>query len=493
MDGIGYLLRNQIRPGGTADVYWGLFTLGLSLAVVLGYCVIAFKWFFQFKLSERAGARSALARLRTIVICCALLGLVFIAFNLARFRLMWWIYDVMLVIVAIYTWRFAVRMRGLGLMDERLAEMAELEQSVERYRDIAELLPHMVWTATAEGRVDYSNQRWTEYAGEHKTWLDAVHDDERAQVRESWEQSVRQRGAFDREVRLGGRGQFRSFVVRATPIFHGEAVKWLGACADIEDQRRLAAEQQLLARQKAFFLNALSHDLRAPLNNIALNAHLLKGDARDEEEVETVNTIVENAAAAGELLTTLLEYASAGHEFNAVETVSIPHMLDLVRRRFLPLVAKKGLYLRVVEGDELTCDTDRHKLDRILSNLVDNAVKYTQHGGIELSARDAGDKIALCISDTGSGVPPDSAARLFDEFYQVDNQERDRSKGFGLGLAICKSLARQLGGDVRLVRTGHGGSCFEITIRDERAGRRGRLGSQEGDRTNPATAGLCRA
>src|SRR5437588_4271553 len=131
------LLRNRVQPGGYSDVYWGIFTIVLSTAVVIGYGVIAFKWFFQFKLSERAAARSALARLRVIVSACAILGVAFVAFNLTRFRLMWRIYDLMLVLLVCYTWCFAVRMRGLGLVDERLAQMAELEQSVERYRDIA--------------------------------------------------------------------------------------------------------------------------------------------------------------------------------------------------------------------------------------------------------------------------------------------------------------------------------------------------------------------
>ena len=472
MDLLQYLLRGHLRPGGYKEVYWGAFTIALSTAIAVGYGVIAFKWFFQFKLSKRAEAGMALARLRTIVVWCAVLGLAFVAFNLLRFQLIWRIYDLMLVLLAGYTWLFAARMKGLGLVDEGLARMTELEESVRRYRDIAELVPHMVWTATADGRVDYSNQRWTEYAGEGRTWIDVVAQDEIAQVRASWEEAVRQRVAFNREVRLRGAGQYRTFVVKAAPICNGEAVKWLGACADIEDQKRLAAEKEIQAQQKAFFLNALSHDLRAPLNNIVLNAHLLKMSARDEEETETIHTIAENAVVAGELLTKLLDYARAGHEFNVVETISVTEMLHQIRRRFLPLIAQKGLDLRVVVDDDLRCTTDRHKLERIVTNLVDNAVKFTQQGRIEVSSRAADERIALRISDTGTGIPRESAPYLFDEFYQVENQERDRSKGFGLGLAICRSLAGQLGGDVRLVRTGREGSCFEVNVKDYSSDRR---------------------
>lgn len=465
------LLRNRIQPGGPSDVYWGLLTIVLSVAVVLGYCLIAFKWFFQFKLSERAAARAALGRLRMIVACCFVLGILFVAFNLTRFQWMWRVYDAVLLLLVGYTWIFAVRMRGISLVDERLAQMAELEQSVRRYRDVAELLPHIIWTATEHGEVDYSNQKWAQFAGEAKSWLDSIHELDAEQVQEDWQEAVRGRVPFEREVRLGGQGQFRTFVVTAIPVLHGGAVKWLGACADVEEQKRLAAEQEMQAKQKAFFLNALSHDLRAPLNNIVLHAHLLKRPDRDPQETEVVKTIGENAAAAGQLLNTLLEYASAGHEPNVVERVSITAVLHQIRRRFSPLAANRGLDLRVSPHEELGFHTDRHKLERILSNLVDNAVKYTQRGRIELSAGVAGERIAICVTDTGGGVPRESAPFLFDEFFQVDNQGRDRSKGFGLGLAICKSLARQLGGDVRLLRTGPEGSCFEVTVRDERSAR----------------------
>lgn len=473
MDTVLNLLRSQTPPGDYRDVYWGAFAIFVSVAVVVGYCLIAVKWFFQFKLSKPAEARLALGRLRAIVICCGLLGLTFVAFNVTRFRFIWRVYDLLLLLLACYTWACAFRMKGVSLMDERLAQMKELEQSVRRYRDIAELLPHMVWTATAQGQVDYSNQRWVEYAGAEQSWLEVVHPDDLAEVRACWEEAIRKRVAFNGEIRLRGQGECRTFLVKATPIFNGEAVKWLGACADIEDQKQLAAQKEVQARQKAFFLNALSHDLRAPLNNIAVNAHLLRDSARSAEEVETITTISENVTAAAELLTRLLEYARAGQEENVMEIISAAAILHQVRRRFLPAAAQKGLYLRVIGIEGLSCKTDRRKVDRVLTNLVDNAIKYTRQGGIELSFRSAGDdRICFRVTDTGGGVPRESAPHLFDEFFQVDNHERDQNKGFGLGLAICRSLARQLGGDVRLVKTGPEGSCFELTIKDYNAGGR---------------------
>ena len=486
------LLRNRMQPGGAGDVYWGAITMALSIAVVLGYCVIAFKWFFQFKLSERDAARTALGKLRLIVACCAILGVVFVAFNLTRFAWMWRVYNAMLLLLVLYTWVFGVRMRGLRLIDDRLAHVTELEKSVVRYRELAELLPHMVWTADADGRVDYCNRACAQYAGEGRSWLDVIHQQDAPYARAAWRDAVRRREPFEREVRLGAGRSVRTFVVRATPVFQDDQVKWLGACADIEDQKRLAAEQESQAKQKAFFLNALSHDLRAPLNNISLNAHLLGRNSRDPDETELVKTIGENALAAGQLLSSLLDYAKAGHEASSVEPVSVGPVIQQVTRRFMQPATLKGLEVRVAAPQqELICHTDRHKLERIISNLVDNAVKYTPSGRIDLWAAPAGGRVAIYVADTGGGVPRESAPFLFDEFFQADNASHDHSKGFGLGLAICKSLARQLGGDVRLVKTGPEGSCFEVTIRDELSIPEPARQHRPGEHINPMPAELC--
>ena len=462
------------------ELVWVWTTTVLSLLVAGGYVGIAVLWYFQSRLARRESAK-ALAHLRNVFLVCAISGFAFWTIEMPW--VVWRIYNVLLFAIACYTWSFVLRAKGWSLIDE-------LEQAAKRYREIAELLPHIVWTAAETGRIDYSNRRWTEYS-QAQTWLDAVHPADQQDVRRWWEEALTARRAAGREVRLEGRQGYRTFSVKATPIENGPAVKWLGACADIEDQKRLAAEKELQAKQKSFFLNALSHDLRAPLNSVVLNAHLLKMTAGEPPDLESVNVIIENAVAAGELLSKLLEYERAGHEQSAAEIVSIATMLQQIRRRFAPLAQQKGLYLRVVEGEDVQCKTDRNKLERIISNLVDNSMKHTNTGGIELSSNAIGERTAVRISDTGSGIPAEDAPYLFEEFYQVNNHERDRNKGFGLGLAICRSLARQLGGDVRLVRTGREGSCFEVLIEGHCSDRRGRLERQEGDQTNPSAPGLC--
>jgi signal transduction histidine kinase len=472
------------------DIFWSWATIALSTLVAVGYCVIAFNWYFQAKFHRTAEAQAALRQLRWICICCGLCGTLLYWSELPWS--FWIVYDLALVLVAGRTWTFLLHMRGLSLLGERLAQVDELERSARKYQQIAELLPHMVWTATAEGRVDFSNQRWHEFAGDSRHWLDAVHPDERDFALEQWSRSIALRLPLNFEARLAGATCYRTFVIKATPILQGDAVKWLGACADIEDQRLLAAEKEQQARQKSFFLNALSHDLRAPLHNVMLNAHLLKMGARDESDTESVNMIMENAMAAGDLVTKLLDFARVGaKDDNFVETIDIAGIVQQVVRRFMPIAEQKHLYLRTAGQPIAMLRTDRHKVERVISNLVDNALKYTNCGGVMIEVLTSPTQTLLRISDTGIGIPEKNMPFLFDEFYQVNNHERDRSKGFGMGLAICRCLARHVNGDVRLASTSTEGSCFEITLQDVGADRRGRSISEDRDRTIARAAGLC--
>ena len=476
-------------PGLEPDLRWAWLTLTLSVLVALGYAVIAFNWYFQTKVTRHEESRAALRRLSTIVLLCAIFGLWFFASDMSWPA--WRVYDLVLLLLACHTWSFAVRMRGVGLVNERLAQVEDLDRSARRYRDIAELLPHVVWTATSDGRIDFSNRRWTEFAGPGLAWPDSVHPEERSEVLRWWAGVVRDRSPASREVRLGGAGGYRAFVVSATPIIRGDAVKWIGACADVEDQKRLAAEKETQAKQKSFFLNSLSHDLRAPLNNVVLNAQLLKMSPLDEAQAESATAIVDNAVAAGDLLTKLLQCAKGDSGDPAArDAVPVAPVLHQIARRFQPVAAQKGLYLRVVADDDVELFTDRQKLDRVVSNLVDNAIKFTHRGGVSLELAPDGGATSIRVSDTGIGVPEGDAPFLFEEFYQVNNHERDRTKGFGMGLAICRSLARQLGGDVRLNESRPGGSCFELVINGNGARGGGRLVREEGPAAHPPGGGV---
>lgn len=223
------------------------------------------------------------------------------------------------------------------------------------------------------------------------------------------------------------------------------------------------------SKRKSAFLNALSHDLRTPLNGIALHAEVagLAAKAGDPATVEEAMAQIQaNSRAAADLLEGLLECARLDwhQEPNHAEVFPVIELLRTAMSAVQPAATQKGLILKALDPDQLQVRTDRRKLERIVANLLSNAVKFTAQGGVRVVVERRGDSAELHVIDTGVGLSAEQQGCLFEEFYQVSNYERDRQKGFGLGLAIARRLARQLGGDIAVDSAVGCGSRFTVTL-----------------------------
>ncbi len=224
------------------------------------------------------------------------------------------------------------------------------------------------------------------------------------------------------------------------------------------------------SRRKSFFLNAISHDLRTPLNAMILQSHLADislTTKNDEQLAGALHDIRANAKVTSDLLNTLLEYArldwSDGEPVHT-ETINLAELVREVLHRHQTTADARGLYLRSNVPDDLKVHLDVSKLDRVLTNLLGNAMKFTKTGGVRVDIDTAGDNLELHVIDTGVGIDSKSQETLFAEFMQLDNAERDRSKGFGIGLAISRRLARSWGGDVLVQSSPGAGSRFTVLL-----------------------------
>jgi signal transduction histidine kinase len=223
------------------------------------------------------------------------------------------------------------------------------------------------------------------------------------------------------------------------------------------------------SRRKSFFLNAVSHDLKTPLNGLMLQAELaeLQLSAQDPEALrEALAQIKGCARTTADLLNGFLELGRLDWSDERVRAdhFKIGQMLqeavDQVRAR--AELKNLSLTKRVPNDIEVVCD--RFKLDRIVLNLLDNAIKFTHSGGIEVRADVDGAGLEIRVIDTGEGIADEHRALIFDDFFQVKNRERDSRKGYGLGLPIARRLARQLGGDLVVEsELGHG-SRFVLSL-----------------------------
>lgn len=225
----------------------------------------------------------------------------------------------------------------------------------------------------------------------------------------------------------------------------------------------LQTDQATSARTR--FFAAASHDLRQPLHAISLYLPLLEKQVKTKKGREMVAALENSADAMRALLNSILDISrlDAGVIKPDVVPVSLLEVFDQLGMEFTPQAKHRSLELRVQPADYWVM-SDPALLERILRNLLSNAIGYTLSGKILMGARRAGKQLRIEIWDTGIGIPPESLTRVFEEFYQEDNPERDRSRGLGLGLAIIDKLAKLM--DHRLgVRSWPGkGSVFSITL-----------------------------
>lgn len=232
------------------------------------------------------------------------------------------------------------------------------------------------------------------------------------------------------------------------------------------DQLRRAEEEIVRSRRaRAAFLAAANHDLRQPLQAMtcfsAVLAQRLRGRSRDaavnlQRSLDMLNTHIETLVDLSRLEAGILE--------PVLRPVEAAMLLDDVAAEFIPLAAAKGLRLSVVRCG-LTVTSDPDLLRRVLDNLVSNAVRFTERGGVVLGCRRRGDRVRFEVWDSGIGIAEGELERIFEEFYQVGNPQRDRANGLGLGLAVVDRLVRLLPGHRIVVASRPGlGSVFAIEV-----------------------------
>lgn len=224
------------------------------------------------------------------------------------------------------------------------------------------------------------------------------------------------------------------------------------------------AERADLAKSR--FLAAASHDLRQPLHAMQMYLAALGQRIHDNKTLAILSDTQAVALATGRLLNSLLDISQleAGAVTPQPEDFRVQELFNRVTISFLPLSYKKGLMLHAVPTKAVV-RSDPALLERIIGNYLSNAIRYTSKGKVVLGCRSRGDKIAIQVWDSGPGIPSDQAKAIFDDFHQLHNEERDRSKGLGLGLAIVRRLADCLGHEVEHSSVLGRGSYFGIVAR----------------------------
>jgi signal transduction histidine kinase len=238
---------------------------------------------------------------------------------------------------------------------------------------------------------------------------------------------------------------------------------------ELRTQKAIAEEARHEAeaanRSKTQFFAAASHDLRQPLHAMGLFAAALHEKSKDPEVRDVVNSINASVSALEGLFNELLDIAKidSGVIKPGLTHFTLENVFARLRDEFSAEARAKGLRLSV-DGGAYVAMSDVLLLERILRNLLSNAIRYTSAGEVTLSAGPAEGKLRIEVRDTGAGIRPEDQERIFEEFFQLGNPGRTSKKGLGLGLSIVKRLCGLLGYEVRLTSAMGKGSTFSFDV-----------------------------
>jgi HAMP domain-containing protein/signal transduction histidine kinase/ActR/RegA family two-component response regulator len=245
-----------------------------------------------------------------------------------------------------------------------------------------------------------------------------------------------------------------------------------------------AGQLTMASRYKSEFMANMSHELRTPLNSALILAKLLadniEGNLTDKQ-IQFARTIYSAGSDLQQLINDILDLAQveAGHIDLQMSDVTLPELVDYVESICRPLTADRGLEFSVVVDPPVpgSLHTDEHRLQQVLRNLLSNAAKFTDEGGVRLhirmaspseveaeSIREAPGVLAFAVEDTGIGIPPDKLAIIFEAFRQADGTTSRKYGGTGLGLSISLQLTQLLGGELRVRSEPGRGSTFTLYL-----------------------------
>ncbi len=364
---------------------------------------------------------------------------------------------------------------------EQLREMnTELTASEEQFRTALNAIPALAWIANADGWIFWYNRQWYEYTGtapaDMEGWgWESVHDPAiLPDVLERWTASITTGEPFEMEFPLrSASGKFRWFLTRVSPLrdSQGQIRRWFGTNTDVHLQREATEAARAANQAKTDFLAAMSHETRQPINATIGFLDVLEMGMYGpvpEKQREALSRIRTNQEQLLRVITDILSFArlEAGQVKLDNYWLSCAEILEAVPALVEPQVASRGLSL-IIEPcpASLAVFGDKNRILQICTNLIMNALRATEKGGkISLRFLPRGRWVDLEVEDTGSGIPEDKLEHIFAPFVQLGRTLNHPREGVGLGLAISRDLARDMGGNLTVRSTVGVGSVFTLAL-----------------------------
>lgn len=361
-----------------------------------------------------------------------------------------------------------------------------LRESELRFRTLAESSPVGIFTTNKKGWTTYVNQRWCEISGLNfeealgTNWIKSIHSDDRERLKADWQQAFQSGLVSKLEYRFIRPDGLVAWVIgQAIPQKDsgGSVLGYIGTITDITDRKEM--EARLIAskekaeesdRLKTAFLNNISHEIRTPLNSIVGFSNLIAEPGYSLEDRKNFTEIIsQSSSQLTSIIENIIQIATieAGQQKIDLKQINVNAICQLVQNQFVEKAQKQNISLNChtpLSNDKSQIITDSSKLIRILTNLVENAVKFTNQGTVSFGYKMNGKHLEFFVRDTGIGIAPEMQEEIFKHFRQVENSATRKFSGSGLGLAISKADVQLLGGKIWVESEIGKGSTFSFTI-----------------------------
>jgi PAS domain S-box-containing protein len=333
---------------------------------------------------------------------------------------------------------------------------------------------HLAFISSNVAKLGY---RPEELLGAPEHYVALIHPDDRQLVLGKLARLAKGEQVEPVQFRLQAKdGSYHWCENRVAPIKNsaGRVLGAEGMLIDVTEIKKMQQKLEFANEAKTAFLANMSHEIRTPLNGILGMAQVLKNESLASSQAECVRTILDSGQTLMALLNDVLDLSKIEAGKLDIQPIDgeLRNLFEHLRRLFLPQAMEKSLTLEIAVDPAIPklLRFDYVRVHQCAANLISNAVKFTNKGGVSVSigcgvpgADDC--MISIAVADTGIGISEEASAKLFSEFSQADESTTRQFGGTGLGLAISRKLARMMGGDISLVSEPNVGSTFTLTFR----------------------------
>jgi PAS domain S-box-containing protein len=357
---------------------------------------------------------------------------------------------------------------------ERKRVQAALETSESRFRQLADSMPQMVWTARPDGLIDYYNERWYEFAGFDSdrvgeiNWESILHPEDLPSYRAAWSEAVRAGTPYNIEHRFWDprERRWRWFMGRAVPVYDagGDITKWFGSCIDIDDQKRIEEDLRRANQNLEQFAYSASHDLQEPLRNIKIYSELLADSQGIDSQARRFLEYLHKGASRMEMLVRdLLTYTQVTSSAKQPESADAGKALEIALDNLASAIAESGA--QIIAGELPSIRVHEAHLQQLFQNLIGNAIKYRSPDrppSVRVTAERENGSWVFAVNDNGIGIEAEYKDRIFGLFKRLHTNEE--YSGTGIGLAICQRIVEQYHGQIWVESEPGRGSTFRFTL-----------------------------